>query len=94
MKYNNQNSSKTTSVSRRDGVMVGANPIINNHPLPQHLGGYLPFSDEISEWLRDKNQLTVEVDFRWLNVPAPGHEIDMILKITDELFLPEVFEFL
>ena len=32
-----------------DGVMVGAEPTINAHALPKHLGGYLPFHYEITE---------------------------------------------
>ncbi len=56
-----------------DGVMVGTTPTINGHTLPQHLGSYLPFSYEITEWLSDKeNVLAVEVDSRWSNVPPDG----------------------
>lgn len=32
-----------------DGVMTGAAPVINGHELPRHLGGYLPFSYEITD---------------------------------------------
>ena len=35
-----------------DGVMVGAAPTINGHILPPHLGGYLPFQYEITDWLK------------------------------------------
>ena len=56
-----------------DGVMVGTTPTINGHTLPQHLGSYLPFSYEITEWLSEKgNVLAVEVDSRWSNVPPDG----------------------
>ncbi len=55
-----------------DGVMTGATPIINGHRLPQHLGGYLPFSYEITEWVKAANTLTVLVDARWQNVPPQG----------------------
>ncbi len=55
-----------------DGVMVGATPVINGHALPPHLGGYLPFSYEITEWIRNENTLTVMVDARWSNVPPQG----------------------
>lgn len=58
-----------------DGVMVGATPTINGHTLPQHLGGYLPFSYEITDWLSDENLLTVVVDSRWSNVPPQGSPI-------------------
>lgn len=56
-----------------DGVMVGAAPGINGHALPEHLGGYLPFRYEITEWLKSgSNDLTVAVDSRWKNVPPEG----------------------
>ncbi len=56
-----------------DGVMVGTTPTINGHTLPQHLGSYLPFSYEITDWLTEKeNVLAVEVDSRWSNVPPDG----------------------
>src|SRR5579863_4494755 len=46
-----------------DGVMVGASPAINGHALPEHLGGYLPFRYEITDWLTaGDNVLTVAVD--------------------------------
>ncbi len=56
-----------------DGVMVGASPAINGHALPEHLGGYLPFRYEITDWLTaGDNVLTVAVDSRWKNVPPEG----------------------
>lgn len=56
-----------------DGVMVGRTPIINNHTLPEYLGGYLPNRYEITNWLNDKdNVLAVKVDSRWSNVPPEG----------------------
>jgi beta-galactosidase len=55
-----------------DGVLVGATPSINGHTLPQHLGGYLPFQYDITDWLKDENLLTVIVDSRWSNVPPQG----------------------
>ena len=59
-----------------DGVMVGATPIINGHELPQHLGGYLPFHYELTDWLKDReNTLDVIVDSRWSNVPPEGAPI-------------------
>ncbi len=58
---------------RFDGVMVGARPTINGQTLAQHLGGYLPFEYELTEWLRaTDNVLAVEVDSRWSNVPPEG----------------------
>lgn len=32
-----------------DGIMVAAVPAINGHALPPHVGGYLPFRQEIGE---------------------------------------------
>lgn len=57
-----------------DGVMVGATPIINTRELPTHLGGYLPFRYEITDDIKDENELTVIVDSRWSNVPPEGSE--------------------
>lgn len=56
-----------------EGVMVGVTPYINGHELPKHLGGYLPASYEITEWLKGgDNTLDVTVDSRWSNVPPEG----------------------
>ncbi len=59
-----------------DGVMVGATPTINGHALPQHLGGYLPFRYELTEWLTaGDNVLALAVDSRWSNVPPEGSPV-------------------
>lgn len=55
-----------------DGVLVGTTPSINGHALAEHLGGYLPFRYELTEWLKSENELRVEVDARWQNVPPEG----------------------
>jgi beta-galactosidase len=56
-----------------DGVMVGATPVVNGHALPKHLGGYLPFQYEITNFLVAKeNLLAVALDSRWSNVPPEG----------------------
>ena len=56
-----------------DGVLVGTRPSVNGHTLPQHLGGYLPFSYELTGLTRaGANMLAVEVDSRWLYVPPEG----------------------
>jgi beta-galactosidase len=56
-----------------DGVMVGAEPVLNGNRFPKHLGGYLPFQHEITDAIRDgENVLAVAVDSRWSNVPPQG----------------------
>jgi beta-galactosidase len=56
-----------------DGVMTAASPAINGHVLPEHLGGYLPFRYEVTDWLTGgDNVLAVAVDSRWKNVPPEG----------------------
>ncbi|HEU5232194.1 MAG TPA: glycoside hydrolase family 2 TIM barrel-domain containing protein [Terriglobales bacterium] len=56
-----------------DRVMTGAEPSINHHKLPPHLGGYLPFQYEITDFLAPTdNVLDVVVDSRWSNVPPEG----------------------
>lgn len=56
-----------------DGVMVSASPSINGHVLPTHLGGYLPFQYEITDHIKQgDNVLAVKVDARWSNIPPDG----------------------
>lgn len=90
-----------------DGVMVGAKPTINGQDLPQHLGGYLPFQYELTEWLKDgENTLDVTVDSRWSNVPPEGSplgakRVDYLeaggiyrsvwLKAVPQVFICDVF---
>jgi beta-galactosidase len=54
-----------------DGAMTHARPVLNGHSLPDHLGGYLPFSREVSGLLVPAgNVLAVALDSRFnLNVP-------------------------
>ena len=54
--------------------MNSATPVINGHELPVRAGGYLPFHYEITDWLRDgDNVLAVAVDSRWNRVPPEGN---------------------
>ena len=54
-------------------VMAGATPVINGHALPKHIGGYLPFRYEVTDFLETgDNVLAVAVDSRWLNAPPSG----------------------
>ena len=56
-----------------EGVMTSATPVLNGHALPRHVGGYLPFSYEITSLIKNgENVLAVEVDSRWQNVPPEG----------------------
>jgi beta-galactosidase len=90
-----------------DAVMVGAAPVVNGHALPQHLGGYLPFRNEITRWLNGRdNVLAVTVDSRWKSVPPEGsprgpRSIDYLepggivrsarLRAVPQVFLSDVF---
>ncbi len=59
-----------------DGVMVGTTPKLNGHEYAKHLGGYLPCRYELTDHLKDgDNVLSVEVDSRWSNVPPEGAPI-------------------
>jgi beta-galactosidase len=54
-------------------IMAGASPRMNGHELPQHLGGFLPFEYEVTDLVKDEdNLLSVAVDARWMNVPPAG----------------------
>ncbi len=56
-----------------DGVMVSASPNINGYALPTHQGGYLPFQYEITDHIKQgDNVLAIKVDARWSNVPPDG----------------------
>src|SRR5689334_412704 len=86
--------------------MVGATATINGKELPCHLGGYLPFEYELTEWLKTENTLNVAVDSRWSNVPPDGSPIgakrvDYLeaggiyrsawLKAVPQIFIRDVF---
>lgn len=90
-----------------NGVMVAATPVINGHTLVQHLGGYLPFRYEITDWVKEKNNvLAVAVDSKWMNVPPTGTPkgitgIDFLLpggihrsvhlEVVPQVFIDDVF---
>ncbi len=57
-----------------DGVMTNATVYLNGVELAQHLGGYLPFSVELTQLLAPgENDLGVVVDGRLLDVPPFGN---------------------
>ncbi len=89
-----------------EGVMIGATPTLNGKQLGRHLGGYLPFSYEITDLIEDGgNVLAVELDARTLDVPPnqPGvpEAIDYLqpgglyrsvsLRVVPETFVSDVF---
>ncbi|KAI1328765.1 glycoside hydrolase [Xylariaceae sp. FL0255] len=90
-----------------DGVLTGAEPTLNDVSLAPHLGGYLPFSYDITELVKTTgNILALKVDSRWLNVnpegnPAGPASIDYLepggisrsvgLRLLPPVFLSDVF---
>ena len=55
------------------GAMTAATPTVNGQALSRHLGGYLPFSYELTDHVGPTgNLLAVEIDARWLQVPPDG----------------------
>jgi beta-galactosidase len=66
-----------------DGALTGSTVTLNGHQSPAHLGGYLPFSAEITGQLQPKaNVLAVQLDSRYnLDVPpdrpAPSVSTDV-----------------
>ncbi|HVU08970.1 MAG TPA: glycoside hydrolase family 2 TIM barrel-domain containing protein [Verrucomicrobiae bacterium] len=90
-----------------DAVTTSATPSLNGHALPAHVGGYLPFEYEITEWLAEKeNLLAVAIDGRWQNVPPEGSPrgagaVDFFepggmtrpvsLRVVPQIFISDVF---
>jgi beta-galactosidase len=89
------------------GVLVNATVLLNGTTLGTHRGGYLPWSNELTDHLADDdNVLAVVADSRWLQVPPDGTpdgpaDIDFLqpggiyrdvtLRVVPELFLSDVF---
>lgn len=58
---------------RFDGAMTAATVTVNGHEFERHLGGYLPFSYEITDLVTDAgNLVAVVIDGSWLPVPPDG----------------------
>lgn len=90
-----------------EGVLSAATPWLNGKELGSRLGGYLPFSYEVTGQLLDRdNVLAVVVDSRWLPVPPSGHpggsaEVDYMqpggiyrsvsLRAVPRVFVADVF---
>ncbi|HEY5316888.1 MAG TPA: glycoside hydrolase family 2 TIM barrel-domain containing protein, partial [Solirubrobacteraceae bacterium] len=57
-----------------DGVMTNATVYLNGFELAQHLGGFLPFTVELTDYIvPGENDLGVVVDGRLLDVPPLGN---------------------
>ena len=90
-----------------DRIMSGAEVSLNGRVLPKHLGGFLPFEYEVTQLVRKGgNDLSLEVDSRWLDVPPSGSpkgakSIDYLLpggvngsvslRAVPEIFIRNVF---
>jgi beta-galactosidase len=90
-----------------DGVMTNAAVYLNGIELAQHVGGYLPFSIELTEnLLPGENDLGVVVDSRFLDVPPGGNTAgpnsidyfqpggiyrDVTLRVVPSAFISDVF---
>lgn len=90
-----------------DRVMAGAQATLNGHALPEHLGGFLPFEQEVTGLVTaERNHLSLKVDSRWLDVPPSGSpkgpgSIDYLLpggvngsvslRAVPEIFIRTVF---
>ncbi len=89
------------------GALTAATPTFNGHAMPQHLGGYLPFSYELTDHLvaRD-NVLAVNLDATWQNVPPEGSPAgapavdyfepgglyrDVSLRMVPQTFIADLF---
>ena len=91
---------------RFGAAMQKAAPTLNGGNLDEHLGGFLPFEREVTSLLKGRNELEVQVDATWLNVPpggAPqgpvrvdymlpgGITRDVSLELRPETFIADVF---
>jgi beta-galactosidase len=90
-----------------DGVMTNATVYLNGIELAEHLGGYLPFSVELTDDLvAGENELAVVVDGRLLDVPPSGNlngaaavdylqpagiYRDVTLRVVPDVFISDVF---
>ncbi|HEY3750023.1 MAG TPA: glycoside hydrolase family 2 TIM barrel-domain containing protein [Pseudonocardiaceae bacterium] len=90
-----------------EGAMVTATVYVNGHRYADHVGGYLPWSQEITDELTGSdNVLAVVLDSRWTDVPPAGHPAgaaavdylqpggiyrDVTLRTEPRVFLADVF---
>lgn len=90
-----------------DGTLTSVTPTVNGHGLPEHHGGYLPFSYELTDHLVDRgNVLAVRLDSTWQQVPPQGNSRgsdgmdffdpgglyrDVALRFVPQIFISDVF---
>lgn len=85
-----------------DGVAHIAKVFLNGKYIGEHKGGYTSFTFELTEFISDKNILTVEVDSREINnIPPFGKVIDYMtyggiyrevwLEVHDQSFIQDIF---
>jgi beta-galactosidase len=89
------------------GALTSATPVINGTQLAEHLGGYLPFACELTDYLvSGDNLLAVSLDATWQNVPPEGNpggatsvdylepggiNRDVALRFVPQVFIADVF---
>lgn len=64
-----------------DGAMLAATVTINGHTFPEHRGGYVPFSFDITDYVHetDENVVTVQLDSRErADIPPFGYVVDYL----------------
>lgn len=87
-----------------EGAMTAATVSINGHNFPEHKGGFVPFSLDLTEWLHEEgeNLLTVHLDSRErTDIPPFGGTVDYLvfggiyrevaLRIVEPAFIENVF---
>lgn len=86
-----------------DGVMLACTVYLNGRILSEHLGGYAPFSVEITNELqKGENTLTVYVDSRERkDIPPYGHLVDYLtfggiyrdvyLQVVNPIYIENIF---
>jgi beta-galactosidase len=98
---------RTRVIAEFDGVMVDGMAVLNDHPVATHLGGYLPWTAELTNHLtRDDNVLAVMVDARAVAVPPTANGLgagsidflqpggiyrDVRLLVVPQVYLSDVF---
>jgi beta-galactosidase len=87
-----------------EGVMTAATVRVNGHTFPEHRGGFVPFTLDITDYLNESgdNLLTVVVDStERKDIPPFGHTVDYLvfggiyrdvtLKLVETAYIDNVF---